>query len=149
VAYAVGRYVNGAAIEVVDDLYDSYRGVAQNSQVALSDETPDHPTFEQFDKLERDFQAATNLAKLAVGHGWLRYLRTLWIRADGILERHWLAVKMVAQELSATGTVRRARAQELLDRWMLVKGESLFEALAALPNARVEAGPASSLPPPA
>ena len=138
VAYAVGRHVNGAAIEVVDDLYDSYRGVAQNSQVALSDETPDHPTFEQFDKLERDFKTATNLAKLAVGHGWLRYLRTLWIRTDGILERHWLAMKMVAQELGATGTVRRARAQELLDRWMPVQGGSLFEAFAGLLNARVE-----------
>jgi hypothetical protein len=141
--------VNGAAIETVDDLYESYRGVAQNSQVALPDGTPDHPTFEEFDKLERDFQTATNLAKLAAGHGWLRYLRTLWIRTNGILERYWLAVKMVAQELSATGTVRRSRARELLDRWMPAKGESLFEALARLSNARVEAGPASSLPPPA
>jgi hypothetical protein len=79
----------------------------------------------------------------------LRYLRTLWIRADGVLERHWLAVKMVAQELSATGTVRRARAQELLDCWMPVQAGSLFEALARLPSARVETAPASSVPPPA
>jgi DNA-directed RNA polymerase specialized sigma24 family protein len=49
--------------------------------------------------------------------------------------------------------VRRARAQELLDRWMPVKGESLFETLARLPNARVEvcdlAAAERSLSPPA
>jgi hypothetical protein len=85
--------------------------------------------------------------------GWLRYLGTLWIRTDAVLERHRLAVKMLAIGLRATGIVRRDRAQELLDRWMPVKGESLFEALAGLPNARVEAADltaaASWLPPPA
>jgi hypothetical protein len=45
------------------------------------------------------------------------------------MERHWLAVKMLALELRATGTVRRQRAQELLDRWIPVKGESLFQVL--------------------
>ena len=60
---------------------------------------------------------------------------------------------MLAIELHATGTVHRARAQELLDRWMPVRSESLFQVLAGKPNARVEesdmAAGASWLPPPA
>ena len=74
--------------------------------------------------------------------GWLAYLRTLWLRTDAILGQHWLAVKMLALELQQTGTVRRDRAQELLDRWMPVRGESLFEVLA---NLNPKAVPGSSI----
>lgn len=117
----------------------SYRGIAEHSPATLPEDSPDHPSFDDFDKLLPDLRKATAYAQLAVGPvGWLRYLRTLWIRTDTVLERRWLAVKMLAIELRATGTVHRERAQELLDRWMPVKGESLFEALAGLPNARVE-----------
>ena len=127
VAVAVGQCQNGAAIEKFDN---GCRGLAQHYQATAPEGVADHPTFETFDELERDFQKATAIAKLAVGHGWLRYLRELWLRTDGILAQHWLAVKMLAMELHRTETVRRDRAQELLDRWMPVKGESLFEVLA-------------------
>ena len=147
VAVAVGHHQNGAAVEKTAN---GCRGIAEHSPTTLSDGAPDHPTFEDFDKLLPDLRKATAYAQLAVGPvGWLRYLRTLWLRTDGILERHWLAVKMLASELRATGTVRRDRAQQILDRWMPVRGESLFHVLAALPNARVEAAPASVVPPPA
>ncbi len=150
VAVAVGHLQNGAAIEKTDH---SYRGIAEHSPATLPDSSPDCPNFEDFDKLLPDLRKATAYAQLAVGPvGWLKYLRTLWIRTEEVLERHWLAVKMLAMELRATGTVHRARAQELLDRWMPVPGESLFQALAAMPNARVEAADlaaASWLPPPA
>jgi len=148
VAVAVGRHQNGAAIEKLDD---GCRGLAQHYQATPPEGAADHPTFERFDELERDFRKATALAKLAVGHGWLRYLRELWLRTDAILERHWLAVKMLAIELGTTGTVRRDRAQELLDRWMPFRGESLFQVLAGMPNARVElcdSGAATVWPPP-
>lgn len=82
-----------------------------------------------------DLRKATAYVQLAVGPvGWLRYQRALWIRTDGILVQHWLAVKILASELHATGTVRHARAQELLDRWMPVLGESLFQVLASAQN---------------
>ena len=50
-------------------------------------------------------------------------------RTDGILERHWLAVKMLGPELRDRGVVRRDRAQDILDRWMPVRGGSMLEAL--------------------
>jgi hypothetical protein len=56
-------------------------------------------------------------------------LRTLWLRTDSILERHWLATKMLASELRDRGVVRRDRAQDILDRWMPVRGGSMLEAL--------------------
>jgi len=37
---------------------------------------------------------------------------------------------MLAMELHRTEVVHRDRAQELLDRWMPVRGESLYEVLA-------------------
>ena len=137
VAVAVGHHQNGAAVEKTKN---GCRGIAEHSPATLPDGVPDHPSFEDFDKLLPDLRKATAYAQLAVGTvGWLRYLRTLWIRTDGILAQHWLAVKMLASELRSTGTVRRDRAQELLDRWMPLRGDSLFQVLAGLPNARVEA----------
>jgi len=127
VAVAVGQCQNGAAIERFEN---GCRGVAQHCEATPPEGVADHPTFERFDDLERDFQKATAIAKLAVGRGWLRYLRELWLRTDGILAQHWLAVKMLAMELHRTETVRRDRAQELLDRWMPIRGESLYEVLA-------------------
>ena len=127
VAVAVGHHQNGAAVEKTEH---SYRGIAEHSPVTLPDGSPDHPTFEHFDKLLPDLRKATAFAQLAIGPvGWLRYLRTQWLRTDAILERHWLAVKMLASELRATGTVRRNRAQDLLDRWMPLRGTSILEAL--------------------
>jgi len=147
VAVAVGHHQNGAAVEKTEN---GGRGIAEHSPAMLPEDSPDYPTFEEFDKLLPDLRKATAYAQLAVGTvGWLRYLRGLWLRTDSILERHWLATKLLASELRATGTVRRDRAQELLDRWMPVSGESLFQVLASMPNARVEAVPASVVPPPA
>lgn len=127
-AVAVGHHQNGAAIERTEN---GCRGIAEHSETMLRPEARDHPTFEHFDELLPDFRKATAYAKLAVGStGWLAYLRALWLRTDAILGQHWLAVKMLAFELQQTGTVRRDRAQELLDRWMQVRGESLFRVLA-------------------
>lgn len=126
VAVAVGRFQNGAAIEMVGD---SYRGIAQHAETA-PDGALDCPTFEGFDQLQRDFKKATDYAKLAIGmRGWLAYLRTLWLRADAILAGHWLATKMLAMEIQQTECVRRDRAQQILDRWWDAPGNSLLEAL--------------------
>ena len=149
VAVAVGHQQNGAAIEKTEH---SYRGIAEHSPATLPDGSPDHPTFEDFDKLLPDLKKATAYAQLAVGPvGWLKYLRSLWLRTDAILERHWLA-RLLALS-AAPPAPSAAPAQELLDRWMPVRGESLFQVLARLPNARVEpsdlAAAASWLPPPA
>lgn len=125
-AVAVGRHQNGAAIEMTTN---GCRGIAEHSHTALLKEAPDHPTFERFDELLPDFRKATAFAQLSVGMtGWLRYLRTLWLRTDDILDRHWLAVKMLASEIRTTRTVRRDRAQELLDHWMPLRGGSILEA---------------------
>jgi len=127
VAVAVGHHQNGAAVEKTEN---GCRGIAEHSPAILSDGEPDHPSFENFDKLLPDFRKATAYAQLAVGTvGWLRYLRGLWLRTDIILERHWLATKMLASELRDSGVVRRDRAQDLLDRWMPVRGGSMLEAL--------------------
>jgi hypothetical protein len=121
IAAAVGHRQNGAAIEKTAN---GCRGIAQHFPATLPEGARDHPTFEDFAKQLPDFRKATAYAQLAVGTvGWLRYLRTLWIRTDSTLAQHWLAVKMLSSELRSTGTVRRDRAQELLDRWMPVKGE--------------------------
>jgi hypothetical protein len=121
---ATGRHQNGAVIEMVEN---GCRGIAQHYDGAPPD--LDHPTFEGFDKLQGDFAKATGFAKLAIGRGWLAYLRTLWIRTDGILAEHWICVRMLSLELQHTGVVRRDRAQEIIDRWYDVPGTSLFEAL--------------------
>ena len=56
----------------------SYRGIAEHSPATLPDGSPDHPSFENFDKLLPDLKKATAYAQLAVGPtGWLKYLRTL------------------------------------------------------------------------
>jgi hypothetical protein len=124
-AVGVGRQQNGAVIEMVDH---GCRGVAQHYQGAPPD--LDHPTFDRFDELQRDFAMATTLAKLSVGQrGWLPYLRGLWVRTDAILGEHWLCVKMLSLELQRTGCVRRDRAQQTIDRWWHVRGDSVFEAL--------------------
>jgi len=129
---AVGHHGNGAAIGRTEN---GCRGIAEHSETTLPAEARDHPTFEHFDEILPDFRKATAYAKLAVGSpGWLAYLRSLWLRTDVILGQHWLAVKMLALELQQTGTVRRDRAQKLLDRWMPARGESLFEVLAELQN---------------
>jgi hypothetical protein len=126
-AVATGRHQNGAAIEMVEN---GCRGVAQHCESALPDSTPDCPTFERFNELQPDFRKATDYAKLAVGlHGWLKYLRELWLRTDAILAKHWLCVKMLSLELQRTGVVRRDRAQQIIDRWYGVPGNSLVEAL--------------------
>ena len=105
VAVAVGHHQNGAAVEKTER---GCRGIAEHSPAMLTEGTPDHPTFEDFDKLLPDFRKATAYAQLAVGTvGWLKYLRTLWLRTDSILERHRLATKMLASELSEKGVVRR------------------------------------------
>jgi hypothetical protein len=122
---AATRHQNGAAIEMVDH---GYRGVAQHYEGAPPD--LDHPTFDRFDELQRDFAKATDYAKLATGmRGWLEYLRTLWLRTDAILAEHWICLKMLSSELQRTGCVRRDRAQEIIDRWWHVRGASLLEAL--------------------
>lgn len=127
-AVALGQHQNGAAIEKTEN---GCRGIAEHAGTILPEGARDHPTFERFDELLPDIRKATAYAKLAVGSpGWLAYLRTLWLRTDDVLGQHWLAVKMLALELQQTGTVRRDRAQEILDRWMPVRGESLFQVLA-------------------
>ena len=109
IAAAVGHHRNGAAVEKTAN---GCRGIAQHFPATLPEGARDHPTFENFDGVLPDFRKATDYAQLAVGPvGWLRYQRTLWIRTDAILAQHWLAVKMLASELHATGTMRRARAR--------------------------------------
>jgi len=120
---SVGRVQNGIIVEAAGQ---SLRGVAESWHVAPPPGTPDHPTFEGFGKLGSDFEQATVLAKLVAGsHGWLMYLRSLWLRADAILGDHWLAVTMLAQEAREKRIVRRERAQEICERWMPVKAPSL------------------------
>jgi len=127
VAVAVGHHQNGATVEKTEN---GCRGIAEHSPAMLPDGVPDHPSFEDFDKLLPDLRKATAYAQLAVGTvGWLEYLRTLWLRTDSILERHWLATKTLASELRDRGVVRRDRAQDLLDGWMPVRGGSMLEAL--------------------
>lgn len=128
VAVAVGRFQNGAAIE---EVVEGYRGIAQDFRSAPSELVPDCPSFENFNKLKPDFRRATDYAKLAIGsRGWLRYLRDLWLRVDGILTAHWLATRVLAMELRANGVVRRHRAQKILDQWWYVPQGSMSEALA-------------------
>jgi hypothetical protein len=125
---AATRHQNGAAIEMVEG---GCRGIAQHYEGAPPD--LDHPTFEGFDELQCDFAKATGFAKLAIGPGWLAYLRTLWIRTDAILAEHWICVRMLSLELQRTGVVRRDRAQEIIDRWWHVRGTSLVDALTREP----------------
>ena len=125
-AAAVSTFQNGAAIEMVGH---RYRGIAAHSDVALP-EGPDHPSFDNFDLLPRDFVKATAYAQLVVGQrGWLAYLRGLWHRTDALLGENWLCVKMLSLELQRTGCVRRDRAQQIIDRWCGVPEASLVEAL--------------------
>jgi hypothetical protein len=128
---AATRYPNGAAIEAVGN---RYRGVAQDLDAIPAHGEPDRPTFEGFDKLQRDFVMATAFAKLTLGmRGWLPYLRTLWLRTDAILAEHWICLKMLSSELQRTGCVRRDRAQQIIDRWYGVLGNSLVEVLTRTP----------------
>ncbi len=98
---------------------------------------PDQPTFDEFEKMLSDYDIARQLSKPILllaspsPAGWLTYLRTQWWRADAILDRHWLAVRMLAQEVREKKIVPRARAQELLERWMPVKEHSLMDFLEA------------------
>lgn len=130
-AAALRRHQNGAVIEMVGD---RCRGVAQYLECPPPDGVPDCPTFERFNELQPDFRKATDYAKLAVGlHGWLKYLRELWLRTDAILAEHWLCLRMLSLELQRKGVVRRDRAQEIIDRWYGVPGNSLVEALTRTP----------------
>jgi hypothetical protein len=135
VGAALQRPTNGIAIDVSDTpLGTRFRGI---TSFTPDHDGPGHPTFDQFEKILPDFEIAKQLAKLILllaspsPAGWLAYLRTQWWRADAILERHWLAVKLLAEEVKDKKIVPRARAQEILDRWMPVKEHSLvafFEA---------------------
>jgi hypothetical protein len=135
VGAALGRATNGIAIDVSDTpLGTRFRGIASFTP---KQGEPDHPTFDGFEKMLSDYDIARQLSKLILllaspsPAGWLAYLRTQWWRADAILDRHWLAVRMLAQEVREKKIVPRARAQEILDRWMPVKEHSLvafFEA---------------------
>jgi hypothetical protein len=132
---AATRHQNGAAIEMVEG---GCRGIAQHYEGAPPD--LDHPTFERFDELQRDFVKARDYAKLAVGtRGWLKYLRTLWIRTDAILAEHWICVRMLSLELQHTGVVRRARAQQIIEKFWSVRGDSLVDALTRQNISRVHA----------
>lgn len=87
---------------------------------------PDHLTFKEGPS---DFQTAVDFAKLVRPRGWRTYLRTLRRRADEMLDLHWLAVTLLAQEVQDKKIVPRERAQEILDRWMPIRERSLTEYL--------------------
>jgi len=139
-AAALGRPVSGIVIDVsvTPAGATSYRGVTSfrpGRQQA---------TFDGFEKVLSDFEVAVNLGKmvLLLGGpsiaGWLTHLRALWWRADAILDRHWLAVKMLALEIREKRSVNRERARELLDRWMPARERSLGEYLDACQAARLQ-----------
>jgi hypothetical protein len=46
-----------------------------------------------------------------------------------MLDLHWLAVTLLAQEVQDKKIVPRERAQEILDRWMPIRERSLTEYL--------------------
>lgn len=129
VGAALQRPTNGIAVSISETPAGTlFRGITSF--------TPDHdepgPTFDQFEKILPDFEIARQLSKLILllaspsPAGWLTYLRTLWWRADRLLDRHWLAVRMLAQEVREKKIVPRGRAMELLERWMPVKEHSLM-----------------------
>ena len=128
VGVALGRFQNGAVAEVLDT--GGYRGLTSIWPRQPSCEE-DHPTFDEFaSKLQSDLRRAADFGKLMFrSRGWLKGLRSLWLQTDSILERNWLAVKMVAFELHDQGVIRRDRCQQILDRWMGIPSESILEAL--------------------
>ncbi len=138
-AAALGRPVSGIVIDVSETPAGatSYRGVTSFRPGR------EQATFDGFEKVLSDFEVAVNLGKmvLLLGGpsilGWLTHLRSLWWRADAILDRHWLAVKMLALEVREKRSVGRDRARELLDRWMPVREHSLGEYLDARQAARL------------
>lgn len=130
VGAALQRPTNGIAVSISETPAGTlFRGI---TSFTPDHDEPGHPTFDQFEKMLPDFEIARQLSKLILllaspsPAGWLAYLRTLWWRADAILDRHWLAVRMLAQEVREKKIVPRARAQELLERWMPVKEHSLM-----------------------
>ena len=135
VGAALQRPTNGIAVSISETPAGTlFRGI---TSFTPDHDGPDHPTFDNFEKMLSDYDIARQLSKLILllaspsPAGWLTYLRTQWWRADDILDRHWLAVRMLAQEVREKKIVPRARAQELLERWMPVKEHSLMDFLEA------------------
>jgi hypothetical protein len=144
-AAALGRVVSGAAIDVSDggtsirglatftrerDGGTSIRGLATFTRER--DGEPDRPpTMDGFERVMPDYETARNVAKIVVllgkldPAGWLKLLRASWWRADALLDKHWLAVKMLALEIHEKRAVGRERTRELLARWMPVRQHSL------------------------
>jgi hypothetical protein len=75
------------------------------------------PTLEGNALLESDFTKAARFCKFMSERGWLSYMRTLYQRADAILEAHWPAVKILAIELREKGTVHRPDIEDIMRRW--------------------------------
>ena len=128
-AAALGRVVSGAAIDVSDG-GTSIRGLATFTRER--DGEPDRPpTMDGFERVMPDYETARNVAKIVVllgkldPAGWLKLLRASWWRADALLDKHWLAVKMLALEIHEKRAVGRERTRELLARWMPVRQHSL------------------------
>ena len=131
---ALGRGQCGLAAEqIVTATSIRTRGIAARSTAPPPPDAPDiSPTFERFEAIKSDFRRATELGQFAVtltGESWLKYLREMWIAVDHILDRHWLALKLLAEEVKQEKVVSRDRAQEILDRWMDVREHSISQYL--------------------
>jgi hypothetical protein len=100
-----------------------------NSTLAMPPSAGDPPTFKEGPS---DFQTAVDFAKLVQPCGWRTYLRMLRRRAEELLDLHWLAVTLLAQEVQGKRIVPGERAQEILGRWMPIRERSLTEYLTTI-----------------
>jgi hypothetical protein len=137
-ASALGRAASGVALDVSDgaDGGTSYRGLATFKPE--SEGEPDcPPSMDGFERVMPDYEVARSIAKIVVllgkpdAAGWLKILHASWWRADAILDRHWLCVKMLALELCEKRAIGRERTRQLLERWMPIPQRSLTEFLQA------------------
>ena len=101
--------------------YDTYE--AMEKAIHLTDAEPMKSTLEGLDAQDGESASAAVEQIVRAKSG------VALIEASSILEHHWLATKMLASELRERGVVRRDRAQDILDRWMPVRGGSMLEAL--------------------
>lgn len=134
VSVALGCGTGGIIIE--QKLDGSTRGVAFSSARPVTAEDLQKPAprvEEAFKCIDPDFVTAVAFAKLlalSTGRSWLRRLHLLWHKTDAILERHWLSVSMLAIEVCERRAVGQERVQEILDRWMPVREQTLSAYLA-------------------
>jgi hypothetical protein len=120
VAAALGHFPQWAIVAKPVISEDKIIGGDGRAHIGYSPEqgAQTEPSLEGNGKHESDFQKASAFCKFVTGgRGWLSYMRTLSQKADAILEAHWPAVKILAQELEQKGVVRRADIEDVLQRF--------------------------------